>query len=359
MAHLLILGASGSVGKCAIDAVRRGIASADIKGLVSYSSPLDAIADEFSCSFLMAEGKSLEEIRQYIKETGADLALNAVAGYQGLIYSDILIDLGIDIALANKESIVLGGRLLLDKARAKGVRIIPVDSEHSAIADLLSRTEAESILITASGGPFYDRASFEGITPEEALAHPVWKMGPKVTIDSATLANKGLEVIEAAYLFGIDPERIEVTIHRQSVVHSAVRTRDGAVYALLSSPDMTLPVARAIDPGLSKPAVSPLSFRDLSLTFEEWDRNRFPMLSLAYEALRKGGSYPVAYCRADEEAVKAFLCGDLPFSMIPGIVMKTMESDWSEPAGDIPGILRIMRKAEEEAKRCLREYSSL
>ena len=220
----------------------------------------------------------------------------------------------------------MGGTWIFDAAKENNVRIIPVDSEHSAIYNLLMGHKASSLVITASGGPFVDRMDLENVTLEEALNHPTWKMGKKITIDSSTLANKGLEVIEASFLFNFKPEDISVTVHRQSVVHSMIRTKEGAVYAQMSPPDMTLPIIAALSDGKVKleNVVSPLSFDNLTLTFEKPDTKRFPLLALAYKALEIGGSATIAYNAADEVAVNAFMEGIIPYSRISQIVEKTL-----------------------------------
>ena len=220
----------------------------------------------------------------------------------------------------------MGGTWIFNMAKEHKVRIIPVDSEHSAIYNLLMGHKASSLVITASGGPFVDRMDLENVTVEEALNHPTWKMGKKITIDSSTLAIKGLEVIEASFLFNFKPEDISVTVHRQSVVHSMIRTKEGAVYAQMSPPDMTLPIIAALSDGKVKleNVVSPLSFENLTLTFEKPDTKRFPLLALAYKALEIGGSATIAYNAADEVAVNAFMEGTIPYSRISQIVEKTL-----------------------------------
>ncbi len=350
MDDILILGATGSIGTTALDAARKGIIRGRIAGLVSYSSDLSSLADEFSCPAFNARGKTRDEIAEFIRGVSPSIALNGVSGTAGLIYTDILIGCGIDIALANKESIVLGGSLIMDKARERGVRIIPVDSEHSAIYHLLKGRRADSIILTASGGPFYGREDLAGVTAAEALRHPTWKMGRKITIDSATLANKGLEVIEASHLFSIDAGRIEVVIHRQSIVHSAIRTADGAVYALLSPPDMTLPIAMAIEPDLSRQAVAPLSLKDLTLTFSSPDAVHFPLLGLAYRALEMKGSASIYYCAADEAAAEAFLDGRIGFTDIPSVVARTMEGCPASLPDSVDGILEEAGRAKSIAE---------
>ena len=349
--RLAILGATGSVGMTAIEAIRKGYISCSVAALLSYSSPLDKLSAEFSAPSMMASGRTESEIRSFLSSTAPDIVLNAVSGTAGLKYTLMAIEEGLDIALANKESLVLGGRLVMAMAREKGVRIIPVDSEHSAIYSLMKGRYPRNLIITASGGPFFDRKDLSGVTVEEALSHPVWKMGRKITIDSATGANKGQEVIEASMLFGFPPDRIKVVVHRQSIVHSMIGMEDGAVYALLSRPDMTLPVVSAItgiDSG--KDVVSPLSFDNLDLTFRAWDDERFPMLPLAYEALRKGGSYTIAYATADEVLVSGFLNGRISFLDIPRITRKVLDMDWSAEPTSFDMIIAAAERASRAAE---------
>ena len=349
--RLAILGATGSVGTTAINAIRSGLIDCNVAALVSCTSPLDGLSSEFSSPALVAAGKSDEEIRSFIASSSPDIILNAVSGTAGLKYTLMAIEEGIDIALANKESLVMGGRLVMREAREKGVRLIPVDSEHSAIYSLMKGRFPRNLIITASGGPFLEREDLSRITVEEALAHPVWKMGKKITIDSATGANKGQEVIEAAMLFGFPPERIRVVVHRQSIVHSMIEMDDGAVYALLSRPDMTLPVVSAltgIDSGMD--AVPPLSFESLDLSFRAWDDERFPMLSLAYEALRREGSYTIAYAAADETLVDRFLNHAISFCDIPRIARDVLDMDWSEEPLSFDMITATAERARRAAE---------
>lgn len=354
MKRLLILGATGSIGTTCLNAFRSSLVDGiEIAGLVSSGNrALYAIGKEFNAPVFLAGGKREDEIRGFIESVSPDIVLNGVSGIAGLIYSDILIDMGIDIALANKESVVLGGRFLLDKAMKSGVRIIPVDSEHSAIYHLLrGRPDADSLVITASGGPFLGRRDLENVSPEEAANHPTWKMGRKISIDSSTLANKGLEVIEAGFLFNIPADKIEVTIHRQSVVHSMIRMKDGSVYAQLSPPDMTLPIVSAVndDRQVLHDVVKPLSFSGLTLTFQDWDRAEFPLLALAYKALEKKKSYPVAFNAADEVAVAAFCDRKIRYTDIPRIVSAVMEEDWSAEITSYEAIIEQDRLARLKA----------
>ena len=349
--RLAILGATGSVGMTAINAIRKGLVSCTVAALISSTSSLDDLSAELSSPALTASGKSDSEIRSFLVSSSPDIVLNAVSGTAGLKYTLMAIEEGFDIALANKESLVLGGDLVMREARKKGVRIIPVDSEHSAIYSLLKDRSPRNLIITASGGPFFERDDLSGVTVEEALSHPVWKMGEKITIDSATGANKGQEVIEAAALFGFPPERIKVVVHRQSIVHSMIEMDDGAVYALLSRPDMTLPVVSAltgIDGG--KDVVSPLSFDNLDLTFRSWDDERFPMLPLAYEALRRKGSYTIAYAASDEVLVERFLSHDISFCDIPRITKAVLDMDWSEEPSSFDMITATMERARKAAE---------
>lgn len=351
MKRIAILGATGSIGTTCLNAIRSGKLDAKPVFLLSASSDIAHLGAEFHATALRSSHSSRNEILDKLHSSSPDIVLNAVSGTAGLSYTMAAIGLGYDIALANKESLVLGGRLVMESAVERGVSIIPVDSEHSAIYSLLRGRRARKLIITASGGPFRDRMDLSTVTVEEALCHPTWKMGRKITIDSATLANKGQEVIEASVLFSFPPEAIEVTVHKESIVHSMIEMDDGAVYALLSRPDMTLPIVSAIsgvDSGYD--AVSPLSFSDLDLSFRSWDRDRFPMLSLAYEALRLGGSYAIAYAAADEVFVNAFLSGRIPFTTIGDNTKRIFAQDWSQTPSSIEDILEIEKKARREAE---------
>ncbi len=351
MKRIAILGATGSIGTTCLNAIRSGKLDAEPVFLLSSTSDIAHLGSEFHATALRSSHSSRSEILDKLQSSSPDIVLNAVSGTAGLSYTMEAIDLGYDIALANKESLVLGGRLVMESAAERGVSIIPVDSEHSAIYSLLRGRRARKLIITASGGPFRDRMDLSSVTVEEALCHPTWKMGRKITIDSATLANKGQEVIEASVLFSFPPEAIEVTVHKESIVHSMIEMDDGAVYALLSRPDMTLPIVSAVsgvDSGYD--AVSPLSFSDLDLSFRSWDRDRFPMLSLAYEALRLGGSYTIAYAAADEVFVNAFISRRIPFTSIGDNTKRIFTQDWSHTPSSIEDILEIEKKARIEAE---------
>ena len=291
--------------------------------------------------------RSLEEM---LREVRADMVLNGIAGSPGLEASFFAIQSGSDVALANKESVVLGGKLLFAEAGRCKVRIIPVDSEHSAIDELLSdcgRDNVDKLIITASGGPFRNTPVEElrDITPETAANHPTWKMGPKISIDSSTLANKGLEVIEAHYLFGFDADHIQVVIHPQSVVHSMVMARSGQIYAQMSPPDMVFPIMRALLwPAVDRPVGKALDFTSLDLTFRALDVVRYPFVADAFECVRLEGSYPIAYNMADEIAVSWFRQHLIPYTGIHSEVRRILQMDWSESAQSLEDIEETMRK---------------
>lgn len=328
MRRILILGSTGSIGTTCLNYIRKSNPGFQVVGLTAHKNieKLNSLSKEFSCPTLITDPIESSGLKEFFIKTKPDIVLNAIAGADGLFATVTAIECGIDIALSNKESVVMGGTWIFNMAKEHKVRIIPVDSEHSAIYNLLRGHKASSLVITASGGPFVDRMDLENVTVEEALNHPTWKMGKKITIDSSTLANKGLEVIEASFLFNFKPEDISVTVHRQSVVHSMIRTKEGAVYAQMSPPDMTLPIIAALSDGKVKleNVVSPLSFDNLTLTFEKPDTKRFPLLALAYKALEIGGSATIAYNAADEVAVNAFMEGIIPYSRISQIVEKTL-----------------------------------
>ncbi len=292
----------------------------------------------------------------------AELVVSALVGAIGLLPTYEAVKQGKDVALANKETLVMAGPLVKAEAKRQGVKILPVDSEHSAIFQALKagrKEEVSRLILTASGGPFRDRAKEElaRVTVEEALKHPNWQMGAKITIDSATLMNKGLEVIEAHFLFDIPPEKIEVKIHPQSIVHSLVEFIDGSVIAHLGIPDMRIPIAYA----LSYPERLPLGLPPLDLvaasplTFEEPDLEKFPCLKLAYEVLAEGGTAPAILNAANEVAVEAFLSGRLRFDLIPSLVEETLAACPKKEINSLEDVLEadiLARiKAQEIADR--------
>jgi 1-deoxy-D-xylulose-5-phosphate reductoisomerase len=274
-----------------------------------------------------------------ITETKPDLVLNALVGSAGLGPTVAALGEGIDLALANKESLVVGGELVTALAEATGARIIPVDSEHSALFQLI-RSErrpgtVDRLVLTASGGPFRGRKreDLQNVSVEEALAHPTWAMGGKITIDSATLMNKGLELIEAHHLFGLPYEQIDVVVHPQSIIHALIHLNDGAALAHLGYPDMRVPISYALHfPERADVPVEPLDLPALGqLTFEEPDEEVFPCLRLAREAAVAGGTAPCVMNAANEVAVQAFLDGQLPFTGIPEMIERALETVETQP----------------------------
>ncbi len=348
MRNLVILGSTGSIGEQALDVVSR---SGDLRvvGISAASSWQRALeqAREFGVPAVALAGEEAaarardvwngqvmsgeEGIRELIAGSGADLVLNGIVGIAGLGPTIVALSEGIDVALANKESLVVGGELVTALAEATGARILPVDSEHSALFQLIEAAETGSVdrlVVTASGGPFRGRVDFSDITPEEALAHPTWDMGGRVTIGSATLMNKGFEVIEAHLLFGIAYDAIDVVVHPQSIVHGLVQLCDGASLAHAGHPDMRVPISYALHhPQRVDVPVPPLDLAAVGeLTFEAPDAAAFPCLRLAREAGEAAGTAPCVLNAADEVAVAAFLERRIPFTAIAEVVEATLEA---------------------------------
>ena len=369
---LLILGSTGSIGRQAVELLEGSedlevvglSASSDGAGLEEQASALGvdlvALADRVEADRLNRSfgGEVLsgpEATVELIERAEPDLVLNAIVGAAGLRPSIATLAMGIPLALANKESLVIAGELLVPLAEGTGARIIPVDSEHSAIAQLLRGEPAgvvDRVLLTASGGPFLDREDLSGVTPEEALDHPTWKMGGRITVDSATLMNKGFEMIEAHHLFGLPYERIDVLVHPQSLVHSLVELSDGAQLAHLGTPDMTVPIAYALSgPSRWDLPVERLDLASVgSLEFREVDDLRFPSLGLARSAGESGGAAPCVLNAADEVAVEAFLDGGLPFTGIPEVVETVLERVGDAPALDFDQLFEADLEAREVAR---------
>jgi 1-deoxy-D-xylulose-5-phosphate reductoisomerase len=360
MRTLCILGSTGSVGTQALDVVRRhpdrfrvvGLAAGTNHDLLvgqvrEFMPPLVAIADDESAAEMKARLGSLRGVELAVgpdatealaRDSEADLVLNAMVGAIGLGPSLAALQSGKVLALANKESLVVGGELVMDLVKGEPDRLIPVDSEHSALAQCLRgerREDLRRVLITASGGPFrgWTRRELEKASVKEALAHPTWSMGPKITIDSATLMNKGLEVIEAHYLFGLDYRQIDVVVHPESLIHGIAEFRDGSMVAQMASPDMRLPIQLALAyPDRMGTGIEPLDLPRLGrLTFEDLDREAFPAVDLAYRAGVMGLTYPAVLNAANEVAVMAFLEGKIRLIQIAEVVAAAM--DEHDPAG--------------------------
>jgi len=270
------------------------------------------------------------------------------------------LEAGKDVALANKETLVMAGELMLARAKETGARLLPIDSEHCALHECLDARRPEDVqrlILTASGGPFRSRPreSFPRITREEALAHPTWRMGPKITIDSSTLMNKGLEVIEARWLFGVEAARIDVIIHPQSIVHSMVELVDGTVLAQIGVTDMRMPIQYALSyPERWPAAIAGMDFtKPLHLEFEPPERSKFPCLGLAYRALEAGGTAPATLTAANEEAVAAFLDGRTTYTGIPETIEAVLAAERAAPAGSLEDVLDADRRAREHARQVL------
>jgi 1-deoxy-D-xylulose-5-phosphate reductoisomerase len=288
------------------------------------------------------------------------LVVAAAVGAVGLVPTYRALEAGKDVALANKETLVMAGELMVAQARARGSRLLPIDSEHCALHQCLgSRApdEVRRLVLTASGGPFRTRPreSFASVTPSEALAHPTWAMGRKITIDSATLMNKGLEVIEARWLFGVPAERVDVLIHPQSVVHSMVEFRDGTVLAQLGVTDMRLPIQYALSyPEHWEAAIPGLDWtRPMQLEFHVPDHDRFPCLRLAYDAIARGGTAPAALNAANEEAVAAFLEGRIPFPAIPETIGEVVERHEAGRVGALEDVIAADAEARARTRSLL------
>jgi 1-deoxy-D-xylulose-5-phosphate reductoisomerase len=347
MRKVLILGSTGSVGVQALEVVQASD-ELDVVGL-SAATDVGALLDQarehgvarVALADVHAAGRASklfggevlageEGVRELVASSGADLVLNAILGAAGLGPTIVVLSEGIDLALANKESLVVGGELVTALAEATGALIIPVDSEHSALYQLIDAEPpgtVDRLVLTASGGPFRGRSDLSDVTREEALAHPTWDMGGKITIDSATLLNKGLELIEAHHLFGIPYERIDVVVHPQSIVHGLVHLNDGSSLAHLGYPDMGVPISYALHhPERADVDVPKLDLASIGeLTFEAPDEDAFPCLRLAREAGKAGGTAPCVLNAANEVAVAAFLEGRIAFTGIPEIVAGTLE----------------------------------
>ena len=352
MKRLLILGSTGSIGTQALDVVARAPEAFEVVGLSAERSHelLVAQAREHGVERIAlgdadaaaraeeawTDGEVLagpEGLVRLVAEAGADLVLNAIVGSAGLGPTIVALTEGIDVALANKESLVVGGELVLALCEATGAQLIPVDSEHSALHQLIGGERAgtvDRLTLTASGGPFRGRtrAEMEGVTVEQALQHPTWAMGGKITIDSATLMNKGLEVIEAHWLFGTPYDAIDVVVHPQSLVHALVSLCDGATLAHLGHPDMRVPIAYALHhPDRVDLPVPRLDLAAAgALTFEPPDLDAFPCLRLCREAAAAGGTATCVLNAANEVAVHAFLAGRLAFMGIPAVIETTLEA---------------------------------
>jgi 1-deoxy-D-xylulose-5-phosphate reductoisomerase len=352
--RVAVLGATGSIGRQALDVVASH-PELTVCALASGAQQLDALAAEHRVPHVQVGG----DLTELLERSEPDVVLNAVVGFAGLPATLWALEQGVDLALANKESLVAAGELALAAQRRGGGGLLPVDSEHSAAFQCLEGRAAEtvdSLILTASGGPFRGRTrdQLAGVTVEEALAHPTWNMGRKITVDSATLANKGLELIEAHCLFGLPYERLDVVVHPSSIVHALVRFRDGALLAHLGHPDMRVPISYALTyPERAATSVAPLDLAGLTLSFEAPDVGAFPLLTLARAAGERGGTFPCVYNAANEVAVEAFLDGRLPFLGIAELVEDTLGAVDGDPARDIDDLVAADAAARRAAEQAL------
>jgi 1-deoxy-D-xylulose-5-phosphate reductoisomerase len=384
----IILGSTGSIGTTALQVARDFKDRFEIVALSASRSAkkLAAQVQDFQplacCLTHPDSADNLEELKnaasksncdlltgpealvELVSRLDADLLVVATVGIAGLEPTLAGIERGMSLALANKEVLVVGGELVMQRAARANIEVIPIDSEHSALAQCLGgaeRNHIERLILTASGGPFReaDMDTIQNATPEEALSHPTWNMGPKITIDSATLMNKGFEVIEACHLFGVSPSAVSVIVHPQSAVHSLVEFVDGSILAQLGPTNMYLPVLTAMAwPERVRNKTPRLSLADLAkLTFMEPDTERFPCLAYAYEAIETGGLMPAALNAADEIAVERFLNHEIPFGDMPKIIRSVMDAFAPQP-DDTSTTLESLRQADARARDMARNYGT-
>lgn len=376
MKNITILGSTGAIGVQALDVAKMHglsvIALAAKTNTEKLAEQIKQFRPKYACIY---DNSKLDDLRDRIKGSDTtlfsgmdglcelaslkevDLVLNGVVGTIGLQPTLAAINSGKDLALANKEALVAGGELVMDAVRRKGINLYPVDSEHSAIYQCLQgsrREDVKKILLTASGGPFFGKTldDMRSVTVEQALAHPTWKMGKKITIDSATLMNKGLEFIEAMRLFGVSADDIEIVIHRESVIHSAVEFKDGAVIAQLGVPDMRIPIQYALTyPARLESPSERLSLWDYGkLTFYKPDFTNFPCIQTALKAASLGGTAPAIVSGADEEAVALFLDGKIAFTAIGELVTKALATISVTPINTVTDVLTAVSAAQNFVK---------
>jgi 1-deoxy-D-xylulose-5-phosphate reductoisomerase len=382
---ITILGATGSIGKSTLDLVERNRDRFQVTALTAATN-VEALADVVrrtgASLAVVADENRFDELEQLLAGTGcraaagegalveaatsdADLVIAAIVGCAGLRAVMAAVEAGKTVALANKEALVTAGALMTDAASANGATLLPVDSEHNAIFQCLSGSRSEDvsrIILTASGGPFRTASAgaIEAATPAQAIAHPNWSMGAKISVDSATLMNKGLELIEAHYLFGLPSRQLDVVIHPQSVIHSMVEFVDGSVLAQLGSPDMRIPIAYAL--AWPERIATPAQRLDLAaiarLDFEAPDLKRFPTLRLAREALEAGGAAPTVLNAANEVAVASFLAGEIRFTDIVLLVEEALTAAKYDAPRSIDDVLEIDRVTRESARAMMKASCS-
>ena len=381
MKRITILGSTGSIGRSTLDVISRNSSQFKAVALVAgknvdlleeqiraFRPDVAAVADERTAEDLSRRVSGVrilfgpDGVNQAAAYESADLVISAIVGSAGLLPTITAVRAGKDIGLANKEALVMAGSIVMQEAKRIGIRIIPVDSEHSAVYQCLEgrkKEEIKRIVLTASGGPFVNRGKHElaGITAEDALKHPNWSMGRKISIDSATLMNKGHEVIEACWLFDVEPDRVDVLIHPQSIVHSMVEFRDRTFLAQMSMPDMRAPIAYALSwPERIDTPIHGLELDRIgNLTFKKPDHDGFPCLSYAYEAIRAGGTVPAVLNAANEVAVHAFLDKRIGFNDIPAVIRRTVREHTTKTFPTLPDVLNADEWARETTEAYIKE----
>ncbi|MCR5761879.1 MAG: 1-deoxy-D-xylulose-5-phosphate reductoisomerase [Treponema sp.] len=361
MKKIIVLGCTGSIGSQTLDIVRNMKNDFSIVGLSAghNKKELEKLCNEFNCKGTLYSEEGILGIEKLVSSCDADIAINGIAGAAGLKPSVLVLQAGMDLALANKETVVMAWPIVKKIAKEHKANIIPVDSEHSAIFSLLNQTgekNIDEIIITASGGPFreFSDEQLNNVTVEQALHHPTWNMGKKITIDSSTLANKGLEVIEACRLFNVSAEKVKVVVHPQSLIHSLVRTKNGMLYAQISNPDMRHPIFDALTwPEIKGNYLEPFNLAGNSMTFFPPRLDSFPLLKYAYECARKSNCYTIAFNAANEIAVNAFIEKKCTYQQISQIVNEVLQDDWSENPDSLEKIYSADKKSRNKANSVL------
>jgi len=382
MKRIVVLGSTGSVGRNVLDVVRRHADQFRVVGLAAHRN-VDLLraqcADHPHARFVVTDataahtmssdparrarfaGGTEASLVDLVRGSEADLVVNALVGFVGLAPTLAALDAGIPVAISNKESIVAGGELLLRASRESGAPLVPIDSEHVAIAQCLagsSRDDVERVILTASGGALRDRSpeTLNHVSVRDVLAHPTWRMGAKITVDCATLVNKGLEIIEAHWLFGLPYEKIDVVIHPQSIVHSVVRFVDGSMIAQMATPDMRIPILYALAyPNRLKSDIGADLLEFPALSFAPVDERRYPCFQLALAAARSGGTAPTVLSAANEVAVEAFLSERLPFTALPELIASALEALPARPVTSLDDVV----EADREARRWICEHHTI
>lgn len=380
MKKLSVLGSTGSIGKNTLEVIschpdKFKVVALAVKNniqlleeqIIKFKPDVVAVFDSVAAECIKKKDLSVEVLAgekglaEVAKLEDVDMVVSAIVGSDGLVPTYEAVKAGKELALATKEALVMAGQIIMSEAKRQGVRILPVDSEHSAVFQCLNNrdiNEVEKIILTASGGPFLGKsvAELESVTPSDALNHPNWDMGKKITIDSATLMNKGLEVIEAYWLFNLPLEKIDVILHPQSIIHSMVRFVDGSVIAQMSVPDMKGPISYALSyPQRFEGILPVLDLAEIGeLTFEEPDRKKYVSLDLTYDALKKGGTMPCVLNTANEVAVEAFLNEQIPFTGIPQVVSDTMLQHEVLKGDSIEEVLSASKWAKLKAEELIK-----